>query len=214
MIGYFARIAPEKGLHLAVEAFSLLCHDKSLPPLRLRVAGYKSAADEPYFQASVARIADLGLADRFEYAGELDRSAKIAFLQSLDMLAAPTVYRESKGISVLEAMANAVPVVLPAHGTFPEYIEETGGGLLCDPENPRSLADRLAELIRDPVRADAMGLQGQQVIRERYSADKMADAHRRFYRRVVGEPLESTRGHEYETPGRKTADVEEGVGLR
>jgi glycosyltransferase involved in cell wall biosynthesis len=212
-IGYFARVAAEKGLHLLVEAFSLLCADATLPPLRLRVAGYKSAADEPYFQASVARIEKLGLRDRFEYAGELDRNAKIAFLQSLDVLAAPTVYRESKGISVLEAMANAVPVVLPAHGAFPEYVAETGGGLLCEPEDPRSLVDRLAELIRDPVRADELGLQGQKVIRERYTAEAMAAAHRGFYMRLAATPQDSTKRHESETPGRPAASVEERVGL-
>ncbi len=184
-IGYFARVAPEKGLHFLVEAFGLLSSDRSLPPLRLKVAGYKSSADQPYFQTCVERIRDLGLADRLEYAGELDRAAKIDFLQSLDLMALPTVYHESKGISVLEAMANAVPVVLPAHGTFPEYVEETGGGLLHEPENPQSLAERLAELVHSPRRADAMGLAAQQVIRERYTARQMAQEHFGLYERVA-----------------------------
>ncbi|MEX2141548.1 MAG: glycosyltransferase family 4 protein [Pirellulales bacterium] len=187
-IGYFARVAPEKGLHLLIEAFSLLCEDQTLPPLRLRVAGYKSAADDPYYEALVRRAEQLGLANRFEYAGELDRAEKIAFLQSLDLMAVPTVYHESKGISVLEAWANAVPVVLPAHGTFPEYIEDTGGGLLCEPENPRSLADKLGDLIRNSALADELGLRGHAAIHERYTAETMAAAHRDLYRRIVRGP--------------------------
>jgi glycosyltransferase involved in cell wall biosynthesis len=189
-IGYFARVAPEKGLHVLVEAFAILCEDKSLSPLRLRVAGYKSAGDEPYFSAIVRRVQELGLAERFEYAGELDRAAKIAFLQSLDVMAVPTVYRESKGISVIEGWANAVPAVLPAHGTFPEYIDDTGGGVLCEPEDPRSLADKLAELVRDPALADELGRRGQAAVRERYTAEAMAAAHREFYYRVTrGQPV-------------------------
>jgi glycosyltransferase involved in cell wall biosynthesis len=184
-IGYFARVAPEKGLHLLVEAFAILNQDRTLPPLRLRVAGYKSTADEPYFQTIVGRIEQLGLRDRFEYAGELDRQSKIAFLQSLDVMAVPTIYRESKGISVLEALANAVPMVLPAHGAFPEYLADTAGGLLCEPENPRSLADKLAELIRDPETADELGVVGQAAIREQYTAEAMAAAHRDLYVRMV-----------------------------
>lgn len=189
-IGYFARVAPEKGLHLLVEAFGLLNHDKSLPPLRLRVAGYKSSADEPYYEASVKRIRELGLADRFEYAGELGRAAKIAFLQSLDLMALPTVYRESKGISVLEALANGVPVVLPAHGAFPEYVEDTGGGVLCEPLNPRSLAEKIAHLVRDPDYAEELGRNGHAAIRDRYTADRMAAEHAELYRRVTegGQP--------------------------
>jgi glycosyltransferase involved in cell wall biosynthesis len=184
-IGYFARVAPEKGLHLLVEAFAMLANDNTLPPLRLRVAGYKSAADEPYFQTIINRTFELGLADRFEYAGELDRQSKIAFLQSLDIMAVPTIYQESKGISVLEAFANAVPVVVPAHGAFPEYLADTTGGLLCEPDNPRSLADKLAELIGDPASADELGLAGQAAIREHYTAEAMAAAHRDLYRRMV-----------------------------
>jgi glycosyltransferase involved in cell wall biosynthesis len=184
-IGYFARVAPEKGLHYLIEAFGLLHKDRTLPPLRLHVAGYKSPADEPYFATCVKRIHQLGLQDCFDYAGELDRPRKISFLQSLDIMALPTVYHESKGISVLEALANAVPVVLPSHGTFPEYLGDTGGGLLHEPEKPQSLAEKLAELIRDAARADAIGLVAQQVIRERYNAITMAGQHLNLYKRLT-----------------------------
>jgi glycosyltransferase involved in cell wall biosynthesis len=187
-IGYFARIAPEKGLHVLVEAFLLLAEDRDLPPLRLRVAGYMSAGDKPYFDAIVERVRSAGLSDRFEFGGELDRAGKIAFLQSLDVMSVPTVYRESKGLSVLEALANAVPLVLPAHGTFPELIADTGGGVLCEPENPRSLADALRKLISDPAAAAEMGRRGQAAIRERYDAQTMARQTTALYRQLTAVP--------------------------
>jgi len=59
----------------------------------------------------------------------------------------PTVYHESKGLSVLEALANAVPVVVPDHGTFPELIRNTGGGLLYDPSDARALPKQLKRLL-------------------------------------------------------------------
>ena len=89
-----------------------------------------------------ARAAAGPLAGRFQYLGELDRAQKIAFLQSLDVFSMPTVYRESKGLPALEAMANAVPVVLPDHGSFTEMIADTGGGLLHRPHDPADLADK------------------------------------------------------------------------
>ena len=104
--------------------------------MRLHAAGYLAAADKPYLAEIEAQDQAWGLADRFAYLGELDRAGKIAFLQSLDVMSVPTVYRESKGLSVLEAMANGVPVVLPDHGTFPELIDDTGGGLLHRREMP------------------------------------------------------------------------------
>jgi glycosyltransferase involved in cell wall biosynthesis len=68
------------------------------------------------------------LAHRFKYHGEVSRTEKIALLQSFDVLSVPTVYRESKGLFALEALANAVPLVLPRHGAFPELVADTGGG--------------------------------------------------------------------------------------
>ncbi len=158
--------------------------DSSLPPLRLKAAGYKSAGDEPYFQSVLRRVQQLGLTDRFEFSGELDRAGKIAFLQSLDVMSVPTVYRESKGLSVLEALANGVPVVVPRHGSFPEIIEHTGGGLLCEPENPADLAAKLREYILAPSLAAEHGQRGREIIHRYYTAEQMAQEHRELYRRV------------------------------
>ena len=47
-------------------------------------------------------------------------------LKSLDVLSVPTVYQEPKGLYVLEALANGIPVVQPRHGAFPELLEATG----------------------------------------------------------------------------------------
>ena len=101
-------------------------------------------------------------------------------------MSVPTVYHESKGISVLEAMASGVPVVLPCHGTFPELIERSGGGLLCDPLDPRSLADKLAELTCDPALADQCGRRGREMILAEHTAELMARRHLELYARVCG----------------------------
>ncbi|HZZ30099.1 MAG TPA: glycosyltransferase family 4 protein [Pirellulales bacterium] len=186
-VGYFSRIAPEKGLHLLIEAFALLRADGSgapLPPLRLKAAGYKSSGDEQYFQSILKRVQQLGLADQFEFTGELDRAGKIAFLQSLDVMSVPTVYRESKGLSILESLANGVPVVVPRHGSFPEIIEHTGGGLLCEAENPADLAAKLREYVLNPALAADHGRRGREVIHTHYTAAQMAQEHRSLYRQV------------------------------
>lgn len=184
-IGYLARICHDKGLHLLAEAFGLLAKEAGLPTLRLKVAGYLAPGDRPYLAEIERRLAAEGIREKYQYVGELDRSEKIAFLQSLDVMALPTVYRESKGLSVLEAWANGVPTVLPDHGTFPELVADTGGGLLCEAGNARSLAERLAELARAPELAARLGQQGQQAVRDRYHAERMARRTRDFYARVL-----------------------------
>jgi glycosyltransferase involved in cell wall biosynthesis len=95
------------------------------------------------------------------------------------------VYREAKGLPALEAMANAVPVVLPDHGSFSEMVADTGGGLLCRPHDAADLADKLAELLLDRPRAAQLGLAGQQAIHDRYHAAEMARQTASLYRQLI-----------------------------
>jgi glycosyltransferase involved in cell wall biosynthesis len=185
-IGYLARICPDKGLHQLAAALRLLAADADLPPVRVQAAGYLDPADGPYLADIQRQVAADGLGDRFEYLGELDRAAKIAFLQSLDLFCLPTVYRESKGLSVLEAWANAVPAVLPAHGAFPEMIEDTGGGLLCEPNDPAALAAALKRMVLDADLAAECGRKARQAVHERYNSAEMARRMVELYEEVQG----------------------------
>jgi glycosyltransferase involved in cell wall biosynthesis len=188
-IGYLARICPEKGLHQLAEALKILADDKTLPAVRLRAAGYLDEAERPYLDKIKHQLEIWGLADRFEYLGELDRPGKIAFLQSLDVFSVPTVYRESKGLFALEAWANGVPAVLPAHGTFPELVEDTGGGLLFEPGKPQALADALKQMIQNPDFAAQCGRRAKQIVHERYNADIMARRMVQWYKKVMNAEL-------------------------
>src|SRR5438876_33858 len=83
------------------------------------------------------------------------------FLQGLSAFSVPATYGESFGLYVIEALAAGVPVVQPNHAAFPELIEATGGGVLCEPDDPHALAAALAELLRDPAAARAIGARGR-----------------------------------------------------
>jgi len=186
-IGYFAHVCPEKGFHILVEAFRILCERKDLPPLRLRAAGYLGKGDKDYLARIQDQIRRWGLADRFEYAGEPDRAGKIAILQTFDVMSVPAIYHESKGLSILEALANGVPVVQPAHGSYPEMVNDTGGGTLCEPENPQDLADKLETYVRDPQLVEEHGARGRRAIHERYGDRRMAEETINLYKRLIAE---------------------------
>ncbi len=187
VIGYFARICEDKGLHLLVDAFIALSRDEDLPPLRLRAAGYCSKGDRAFLEQQLQKLRAAGLADRFEYLGEPDRQTKIDIIQSFDLMSVPSVYRESKGLSILEAMANGIPVVQPAHGTYPELIEETEAGLLFEPLNVGALTDAIRTLIRNPQLAQRCGSRGHAAVRERYHSEAMAQQTVELYGRVLDE---------------------------
>ena len=169
-IGYFARIAPEKGLHILAEAFKIV-KDAGFD-CTLEAAGYMAPEQRPYLNGIEKHLHDGGL--DFKYHGALDRPQKIAYLETLDVLSTPTVYADPKGLFVLEAMAAGIPVVQPNHGAFPEIIRKTGGGILVEPENPKSLANGLLKVLRDTDLRGNLARSAYAGVREHYRVEAMA----------------------------------------
>jgi glycosyltransferase involved in cell wall biosynthesis len=167
-IGYFARIAPEKGLHILADAYKIV-RDAGFD-CSLQAAGYMAPEQRPYLNGIEKHLQGLD----FHYHGALDRVQKIAYLESLDVLSTPTVYADPKGLFVLEAMAAGVPVVQPRHGAFPEIIRNTGGGILCEPESPQALADSLLTVLRDHDLRRDLARRAYAGVREHYRVEAMA----------------------------------------
>jgi glycosyltransferase involved in cell wall biosynthesis len=175
-VGYFARIASEKGLHNLAEAYRIMRHERGLPPSRLMAAGYMGGDQQSYLEGIKRELTSWGLSDEFQYLGTVDRETKTRFLRSLDVLSVPSGYHEPKGLYLLEAMASGVPVVQPSHGAFPEMLRKTCGGLLARSERGADIADAIMELWHDPARASEIGARGAQGVRAHYTLGHMADA--------------------------------------
>ncbi|MBM3999510.1 MAG: glycosyltransferase family 4 protein [Planctomycetes bacterium] len=174
-IGYLARLAPEKGLHQLTDAFLLLKGLSGMESTRLEIAGWLGAHHRGYADAQFGRLRAAGWGDHFTYSGTIDRDGKRAFLSRIDLLSVPTVYPDPKGLYVLEAMAMGVPVVQPAHGAFPEWIEASGAGELVEPGDPKALAEAWHRLLRDPARRAAFAEAGRNAARGPFHADRVAD---------------------------------------
>jgi len=119
-LGYLARMAPEKGLHLLVDAFIELRRHKKFSDVRLSMAGWMGPQHAMYWKEQQAKLHRAGLDGQWSYAGTVDRAEKVAFLESLDLFCVPTTYADPKGIFLLEAVASGLPYVMPEHGAFPE----------------------------------------------------------------------------------------------
>ncbi len=175
VLGYFARMCPEKGLDTLVEAFVILKRSQRFPLLRLRIGGGCSPADESFVAGLRARLQAEGLLGEVEFHPNLSREDKIAFLESLDVFSVPALYGEAFGLYLVEAMAAGVPVVQPRHAAFPEVLTETGGGVLYDPPRPQALASAIEPLLLDENLRKSLGQAGSQSVQERFSADAMGD---------------------------------------
>ena len=185
-IGFFARVAPEKGLHVLAEAYRRLRAHERIALSQLEVAGYIAPEHKGYLNDIKQQMKASGLETEFNYRGVLDRDQKIAFLRNLDVLSVPATYNEPKGMFLLEAMACGVPVVQPRRGSFTEILERTGGGLLVEPDNPEKLAEGIWRLHNDSDLAEELGQSGFENVRRHYSVAVMAERALEVYEEVTG----------------------------
>jgi glycosyltransferase involved in cell wall biosynthesis len=187
-VGYFARVAPEKGLHVLAEAYIRLRRRTGRAPIRLEAAGHLASTNAAYLDGVRRTLDRAGLSGEFAYRGELDRAGKLAFLRDLDVLSVPATYDEPKGMFLLEAMASGVPVVQPRRGGFTEIVEQTGGGLLVAPDDPEALAEGIYALWNDRGQARALGERAYHGVRAHYTIAQSADRLLDVYRSIAADP--------------------------
>jgi glycosyltransferase involved in cell wall biosynthesis len=177
-LGFLARIAPEKGLHLLADAVRLV---RAQMPVSLEVAGYLPPEHRGYLAEQEAKLPGI-----LHYRGAPDREGKIRFLQQLSVFSTPCTFDEPKGLPTLEAMACGVPVVVPRRGAFPEMIEATGGGLLVEPDSAEAIAAGLLSILRDPDAARKLSLAGRAAVHSDWTLKRMASRTAEVYESILG----------------------------
>jgi len=182
VIGCLARGCPEKGLDQAVRALGLLAADRDV---ELLAAGAEVDAERGYLARCLALADELGVAGRFRWLGQVDRAGKHALLAGCDVFVMPTLHPEAKGLPVIEALASGLPVVAPAHGAFPELLDDGRAGLLHAPGDPADLARTLALVLDDVGLAVRCGCHGHALARTRHAAAAMAAGHEALYDALV-----------------------------
>lgn len=187
-LGYLAKLTPLLGLDVLLDAFMLLKRKKGLEDLQLRAMGGLTPGDRRAVARLERKAEHAGMADDVDFMTELDRAARIRFLQDLSVLSVPMSEGEAFGTFMVEAWAAGVPVVQPRAGAFPELIERTGGGVVYDGNTAAALADALEPLLRDRTRARGLGIRGQEVAAHEYSVETMASRTIATYRKVVHDP--------------------------
>jgi glycosyltransferase involved in cell wall biosynthesis len=174
-VGFLARMTPAKGLETLLDAFLLIKDAGDVPGARLLIAGSETAADRPFTHRLQEKIEQAGRVADVEWLPNISRDRKIEFLRDLSVLSVPATYGEAFGLYVIEALASGVPVAQPRHGAFPELIALTGGGILCEPDDPADLARALTELLLDPARARALGAAGRRAVEDRFTVAHMTE---------------------------------------
>ena len=185
VIGSVGRLAPVKNYPLLLRAMARL---PALPPSRLLLVG-----DGPEGPSLQALAAELGLADRVQFAGHRDDVAQA--LREMDVFVLPST---SEGMSntLLEAMAAGVAAVASDAGGNGEIIVPEVSGLLFPSADVAALAAQLGRLISDPGLRGKLARAAATRVKVEFSIDAMIRRYEQLYRRVWsqrhGESVSST----------------------
>jgi len=90
-------------------------------------------------------------------------------------------------MTLIEAMAMRRPVVATDVGGVSTVVKNGETGVLLKSADPQEIARAILELIQDPVRADRLAGNGKELVRTRYSAERMAREYLDIFRQVCGE---------------------------
>jgi glycosyltransferase involved in cell wall biosynthesis len=165
---------PHKNLIRLLDALALIPADER--PILL-LPGYPTP-----FEATLERhAADNGVAGDVRLLGWISTEEREGLYRLASCFAFPSLY-EGFGLPVLEAMSRGVPVACSDRGSLGEVAG--GAAELFDPESPRSMADAIRRLLRDPIRADELRAAGRAQA-ARYSWAATAEATLHSYRTAL-----------------------------
>jgi glycosyltransferase involved in cell wall biosynthesis len=192
---FVGRLAPEKGVHVLLDAFRIvLAHH---PDAHLELIGPEKVIPreallpvcddphvleiEPYFRPGAyaqllrAKVSELPSGSVSFFNKGVKFSELVPHHHSANIFAFPAVWEEPFGMSLVEAMASGTSVVATRGGAFPEIVEDGRSGLLVERSDAQALADAILQLLANPEERDAMAHAAFKRASTRFSWDHIAE---------------------------------------
>ena len=159
------RLVPRKGIATAIEGFARFVRDGGAgPDSRLLIVGGETPLPDPVRTPEIERLQQIacaaGIAEHVAFVGRRDRDVLRYYYSAADAFVTLPWY-EPFGITPLEAMACAVPVIGSRVGGIKYTVRDGVTGLLVPPDDPAALAQALGSLHRDARLRERMGRRGR-----------------------------------------------------
>ena len=175
VVGVTCRLIEQKGLPYGLQAFAQVAGD--FPAAKLVITG-----DGELRGALEAQAAELGIATRTQFIGWRPDAARV--MAAYDLFLMPSLW-EGFGLVLLEAMAQAIPVVGSRVSAIPEVVLDGETGLLAEPKDADTLAKHLRRLLADAPLRKHMGMLGQERLETIFSVPRMTDQVLALYVEIV-----------------------------
>jgi glycosyltransferase involved in cell wall biosynthesis len=170
---YLGRLSQEKGIEELVEAF------RALPDIQLKILGTGPLENKIKETIAKERLTNIHLM------GFMDGAEKWRLIRSSLAVAIPSGAYEVFPVTAVESMAAGTPVIVTSHGSLPTIIEDGRTGLAYQSGDVRELCDKIRWLQSNSDRVVQMGVQAQEVVRKRYTADTHYQQLMAIYKKVI-----------------------------
>ena len=177
IVGMVSRLSPEKGHRFLILAAKEVLKER--PDTIFLIAGgggYRSDIE--------ALIDELGVKGNFILTGFVENAYEL--IDCMDIVVQPSIkFTEAFGLSLVEAMAKAKPVIASDIECFKEIVEDGKNGFTFPSENHHALAEKIKILLKDgPLRED-LGRAGQKRAEEKFDVKIMAGNTAKFYKELL-----------------------------
>ena len=180
------RMVPRKGVDNVINALSHLHHQGIVA--RLVIVGGNSEHPDPSNDPEIGRLTacarTAGVAEMVLFAGRQKRDMLKFYYAASDVFIT-TPWYEPFGITPLEAMACATPVIGSAVGGIQYTILDGKTGFLVPPKEPEILSSRIARILTDRRLADRMGKKGLKRVHTSFTWKKVALQMGRLYEQIM-----------------------------
>ena len=177
LLGTLGRLSREKGHADLIRALAKISEGGRAVHLLLGGDG-----DEKGALAALA--GDLSLEDSVHFLGTVPHNEIGGFLDAIDIFVLPS-RRDNLPLSLLEAMAAAVPVVASAVGGVPDLIRDGETGYLTEPADPTALASVLKKILNNFSTRLTVGKRGKAAVYTAHAPEAFAQRMRQVYEEVV-----------------------------
>ncbi len=173
------RMAPEKGMNLAVAALTQVLQVYSTARLVL-------AGEGPAFGALQAQVAALGLEQHVVFAGQVTDVERTRLIDNSLAVLMPSRHREGFGLVALEAAQRSRAVIAAHAGALSETVKLLGNGLLIPQEDVPALAAAMCQLLSNPREAQRLGQIGRTSAEQRFRQDLCSTRYLALYQALIG----------------------------
>lgn len=190
---FLARVSPEKGVHVLIEAFCQLA--ERYPEAELDIVGPESVLPPSFnvdisddrrvrglsryngrsYLAALKEAVPPALAGRVRFPGVVPHEQTAKVYADAYALVFPAVWDEPFGLPIIEAMASGLPVIASDTGGIPELVVHGKTGLLVPPDDPQALARAIGLLLDNPDLRQRLAQASHERAVSKFSWERVAD---------------------------------------